>query len=142
MTEHYGDQQMIRLIRNKHAVNIAVFVSREYGGVPLGPKRCELIKQVALDNEDPETITPAEEPRNPRPLPQCTQRKRPYGNRDRWQGQGNNFNTSYRGRGRGGQRGRGNSRRGGGRGGAPAWGLDPTGFGSHGDARDDEVDKT
>ena len=103
--EYYGDQEILKVIRQKHAVNLAVFVSREYGGVPLGPKRFEIIRNIsanAIEDLEPEVIAAEEEPTNSRPLPQRARRKQPYRQ---------HFNTRGRGstgprRGHGGRGGR------------------------------------
>ena len=45
--EHYGDQEVLTAILKAQAVNVAVFVAREYGGIPLCGLRFESIKEVS-----------------------------------------------------------------------------------------------
>ena len=44
--EHYGDQEVLKIIHAKHAVNIAVFVSREYGGCLLVQSGSKLLSRL------------------------------------------------------------------------------------------------
>lgn len=64
--EHYGDQEIMSAIKIANAVNVAVFVCREYGGIPLRGLRFEAINEVTteiLRVMDPETwIPPAPNP--------------------------------------------------------------------------------
>ena len=55
--EHYGDQEIMNALIKASAVNIAIFVSREYGGIPLRGARFELIREVTtevIDSMQPE----------------------------------------------------------------------------------------
>ena len=75
-------------------MNLAVFVAREYGGVPLGAMRFEIIcdlAQTAIDNLAPATLTaePEEQPFQPKP-----QRQRQRQNRNNT---GNKYKSVYRG---------------------------------------------
>ena len=45
--EHFGDIEILELLKKKERANVAIFVSREYGGVHLGRRRFQIIKQVA-----------------------------------------------------------------------------------------------
>ena len=45
--EHFGDLEILELLKRKERANVVIFVSREYGGVHLGRRRFQIIKQVA-----------------------------------------------------------------------------------------------
>ena len=112
--EYYGDQEILKIIKYKHAVNLAVFVTREYGGVPLGPKRFEIIRNIAtqaIEDLEPEIISADDEPPTAR-LFNRTKTKKPFRGRNSGQGGrgGGNGRGGYsqqQGRGDGGWRGRG-----------------------------------
>ena len=130
--EYYGDQEVLKIIKRKHAVNVAVFIARDYGGVPLGPIRFKIIRALAgevLEELEPEVIPPDQEPKNTQlRIPRCRRRRtvnysapqNVWAGNPRGRGGG-----GYRGgpQGRGGPRARGrgaqgNPMRGGSRGGA------------------------
>ena len=78
--EYYGDREILKVIKAKHAVNVAIFVAREYGGVPLGARHFEIIRSVATDainDLDPATISADKEPI-------ATQRSAPLPHQTRW----------------------------------------------------------
>ena len=47
--EYYGDQEVLTAILKAQAVNVAVFVAREYGGIPLRGLRFDSIKEVSTE---------------------------------------------------------------------------------------------
>ena len=57
--EHYGDQEILCLLKMANVVNLAVFVAHEYGGVQLGNARFKIIKEVAtkaIQQLEPEVL--------------------------------------------------------------------------------------
>ena len=47
--EYFGDLEILDILKNKEKAIMAVFVSRVYGGIHLGRKRFQLIKEVATE---------------------------------------------------------------------------------------------
>ena len=102
--EYYGDQEILRAINSIRAINVAVFVSREYGGVPLGGTRFQIIKELAaqlLQELDPKCMPENEFPEELKSKAACQRQPN------------NRGQASFRGRDRGGRRGRGGQPRGG-----------------------------
>ena len=59
--EHFADQEVLRGIKKFRAINVAVFVAREYGGFPLGESRFEILREMtqqALSALQPATLEP------------------------------------------------------------------------------------
>ena len=82
--EHYGDQEILTAILKAKAINIAVFVVREYGGIPLRGLRFEAIKEVTnevlhLSEHEVLPPSPAKQPnQNATPKKQREPKHRPY----------------------------------------------------------------
>ena len=71
--QHCGDQEVLKALKKYQAINTAVFLVWEYGGIPLGSTRFENIRTPttqALQELQPETIALP----NPPPQPQCAGR--------------------------------------------------------------------
>ena len=136
--EYYGDVEILKEIKKANAINIAVFVAHEYGGIPLSQVRFEIIRElakIAIENAEPSTVT--EELTDPKRV-YAAQRRHPRRPKTNFNNQNHPGNTSgarggfYRqGRGggtRGGQGGcggpRGGTRGGGGRGQRPVQSTD------------------
>ena len=101
--EYYGDVEILNAIRKVKATNLAVFVAREYGGIPLGATRFEMIADVAenaISNLGPATLS--QEPED-QPFQFRTQRR----SQRRAKGRGGWTQRGGRGGGGGGGRGRG-----------------------------------
>ena len=45
--EHFGDLEILKILKTANLLDIAVFVAREYGGVHLGNARFKIICEVA-----------------------------------------------------------------------------------------------
>ena len=56
--EHGAGKKLMQILSNRSAKNIAVFVSRVFGGIPLGPKRFMMIEKVAREALDLLQATP------------------------------------------------------------------------------------
>ena len=57
--EYYGDQKVLRILCRRNAVNVAVYIAREYGGTQLGTQKFEIIRNLtsdAIDELDPEIL--------------------------------------------------------------------------------------
>ena len=81
--EYYGDHEIMMAIQRASAVNVAVFVSREYGGIPLRGLHFEKIREVTTEvlrmvNHDVLPSTPPKQQQQSQALPQRTP-KRPRG---------------------------------------------------------------
>ena len=121
--EYYGDMEILKEIKRANAINIAVFVAREYGGIPLGQVRFEIIRElakIAIENAEPSTV------RGDLTDPKRTysaQRRRPRKPKTNFYNQNHTGNNSggrggfHNRRGRGGGSRGGQSRRGGSAGG-------------------------
>ena len=68
--EHYGNQEILRLLKMANVVNLAVFAAREYGGVQLGNAHFKIIKEVAtkaIQQLEPEVLHLPPSPKPPHP---------------------------------------------------------------------------
>ena len=89
--EHFGDLEVMRVLEEQHKVNVAVFVARQYGGIPLGKNRFKHIKDVteeALAKVDPPVLVIAKSPK-----PARTDTTRGRGRDNQFRGRGRGFNA-------------------------------------------------